>query len=46
MLSRLVDAMIWINEIESANSTADLLTAHSITRVKLQTHFEVLDSGG
>ena len=31
-----------INEIESANIIADLKTSYSITRAKLQTHFEVL----
>ena len=42
--SRLVEAMTWVNEIESAKSIADLKTAKSITGAKLQTNFEVLDS--
>ena len=41
---RPIEAMVWINEIESATSTADLKTPKTITRAKLQTNFEVLDS--
>ena len=36
--------MVWINEIESAKTIADLKTLYSITGTKLQTHFEVLHS--
>ena len=36
--------MIWINEIESAKSIADLKTTYAITGAKLQTNFDVLDS--
>ena len=42
--SRPIEGMIWINEIESAKSIADLKTSYSITGAKLQTNFEVLDS--
>ena len=36
--------MVWISEIESAKSTADLQTSYTITAAKLQTNFEVLVS--
>ena len=36
--------MVWINEIESAKSVADLQTSFTISGAKLQTNFEVLDS--
>ena len=36
--------MVWANEIESARSTADLVTSHTTTRAKLLTNFQVLDS--
>ena len=39
---RPIEAMVWINEIESAKSVADLKTSCSITRIELQTKFEVL----
>ena len=42
--SRPIEAMIWINEIESAKSVADLKTSYFITGDKLQTNFKVLDS--
>ena len=42
--SRPVEAMIWINEIASAESDAKLKTSFSITGAELQTNFEVLDS--
>ena len=34
---------VWISEIESARSTADLKTSYTMTRANLQTHLEVLD---
>ena len=36
--------MLWINEIASAKSIAELKTSTTITRAVLQTDFEVLDS--
>ena len=42
--SRSIEAMVWVNDIESAKSVADLKTSCSITGEKLQTNFEVLDS--
>ena len=42
--SRQVEATVWINEIESAKSIADLKTSYTITGAKLQTNFEVLHS--
>ena len=42
--SRPIEGMNWINEIESAKSFADLKTSCSVTKTKLQTNFEVLDS--
>ena len=42
--SRPVEATIWINDIESVKSIADLKTSNTITGRKLQTNFEVLDS--
>ena len=42
--SRPTEAMVWINEIESAKSVADQTTSHTITRAKLQTNIKVLDS--
>ena len=41
--SRPIEAVVWINEIESAKSVADLKMSYSITGAKLQTHFKVLD---
>ena len=41
---RPIEGMMWINEIESAKSIADLETSYTITWAKLQTNFEVLDS--
>ena len=38
------EAMVWINEIEFAKSLADLKTAYSITKDKLQPNFDVLGS--
>ena len=38
------EARIWICEIESAKSIAELKTSSTITGAKLQTNFEVLDS--
>ena len=43
-VSRPVEAMIWIDEIESAKSTAELKTSNSITGAELHTNFELLDS--
>ena len=42
--SRPIEAMIWINKFESSRPTADLKKPYSITRAKLQTNFELLDS--
>ena len=42
--NRPIEVMVWINEIESAKSVADLKTAHSVTGAKLQTNDEVLGS--
>ena len=42
--SRPIEALVWINEIESAISIADLKTSKTVTGAKLQTNFEVLDS--
>ena len=39
-----IEAIVWVNEIESTKSVVDLKTSWSITRAKLQTNFEVLDS--
>ena len=36
-----IEAMIWVSEIESAKSVADLKTSDSITGSKLQTNFKV-----
>ena len=33
--SRRVDAMVWVSEIESATSVAELKTSHTITGAKL-----------
>ena len=41
--SRPIEEMVWISDIESAKSIADLKSSYSITGAKLQTHFEVLD---
>ena len=38
--SRLTGAMIWINEIESVKSSAELKTSDTSTGAGLQTHFE------
>ena len=43
-VSRPIKAMIWINEIEFAKSTAELKTSNTIIGAKLQTNFEALDS--
>ena len=40
----LVEAMIWINEIESAKPLADMKTPEPISWAELQSNFEVLDS--
>ena len=40
--SRPIEAVVWINEIESAKSIADLKTSHSVTGAKLQSNFGVL----
>ena len=42
---RPMEAVVWLNEIESAKSIAELSTSITITVAKLQTKFEVLDSG-
>ena len=42
--SRPIEAMICINELESAKFIVDLKTSYTITDDKLQTNFEVLDS--
>ena len=39
-----IEAMVWINGIESVKSTAELKTSNTIARSKLQTNFDVLDS--
>ena len=39
-----VEAMIWISEIESAKSIAELKTSDTITGTEVRTNFEVLDS--
>ena len=44
MQSRPIEAMRWVNEIESAKSVADVKKSYSITEAKLQTNFEVLGS--
>ena len=35
-------AMVWINQVKSGKSVADLMTSSSITEAKLKTHFAVL----
>ena len=42
--NRSIEAMIWVSEIESAKSIAELKTSYSITQAKVQTNFEVPDS--
>ena len=42
--SRPVEAMVWINDIESAQWVADLNMLYAITGERLQTNFEALDS--
>ena len=39
-----IEAMVWITEMESAKSIADLKTSFSFIWVKLETNFEVRDS--
>ena len=39
-----IEAMIWVNEIESAKSVADLKISYSNNGDKLQTNFQALDS--
>ena len=41
---RPIEALLWINEIESAKSFADLRTSYAATGAELQTNFEILDS--
>ena len=41
--SRPIEAMVCVNEMESAKSTADLKTSVGVAGAKLQTTFEVLD---
>ena len=41
--SRPIEAMVWINEVDSAKSSAETKTSFTITGAKLQTDFEVLD---
>ena len=42
--SRPVEAMIWINEVQTAKSIADLKMSHTISGVQKQTNCEDLDS--
>ena len=42
--SRPIEAMVWINQIESAKFLADPKTSYATTRARLQTNFEVLGS--
>ena len=42
--SRPIEAMVWINEIESAKSISDLKTLYAITGAKFLTNFEILNS--
>ena len=42
--SRPIEAMMWLSEIESSKSIANLKTSYSITRAELQTAFGVLGS--
>ena len=41
---RPIEAKMWVNDIESAKSVADLQTSYSITGAELQANFKVLDS--
>ena len=39
-----IAAMVWINQIDSAKSFADLKMSYAVTGAKLQTNFEVVES--
>ena len=41
---RPTESMIWIREIESATSVAELKTSNTTTGAQLHTNFEVVDS--
>ena len=42
--SRPTEAMVWIHEIESPKSIAELKTSNTTTDATLQSNYEVLDS--
>ena len=42
--NRPVEPMVWISEIVSTKSVADLKTSFTVTGAEVQTNFEVLDS--